>query len=74
MTTMPADWADLLEALTLLATHPTVGSAPFNCTHDTLLVTADDTKFTDAEIVKLGNLGFHVDRDGGFTSSRFGSA
>ncbi len=74
MTTMPADWADLLEALNLLAKHPTIGSSPFNCTHDMLLVTADDTKFTDAELDRLAYLGFDVDRDGGFRSFRFGSA
>jgi hypothetical protein len=71
---MAQAWADLLEALTLLAQHPTAGSDPFVCTHDELYVTADAAKFTDAELDRLAHLGFDVNRDGGFRSYRFGSA
>jgi hypothetical protein len=71
---MPQAWADLLEGLTLLALHPTSDTSPFHCEHDTLYVTADDTKFTDTELDRLAHLGFDVNREGGFTSHRFGSA
>ncbi len=74
MTDMPQSWADLLEALTLLAQHPTPDTDPFVCVHDELYVTADATKFTDAELDRLAQLGFDVNRDGGFRSYRFGSA
>ena len=74
MTTMPPAWADLFEALTLLAQHPADTVSPFNCTHDTLHVLADDNAFTAEEIARLDQLGFMVARDGGFYSYRYGSA
>jgi hypothetical protein len=75
MTSMPPAWADLLEALTLLAQHPADTVSPFNCTHDTLYVLADDSAFTDDEIARLEALGFNRNSsDGGFYSFRYGSA
>lgn len=72
MTPSPA-WADLLEALTLMARHHTDPVSPFHCQHDQLNVLADPDAFTEAEIARLDELGFHVD-DGAFYSFRYGSA
>lgn len=72
---MPEVWADLLAALTLLAKHPTSKARPFQCSHDTLYVCADDTAFTADELAQLDEWGFFPDSEcGGFTSFRFGSA
>lgn len=74
MPTTPQAWADLLEALNLLSTHPNGDTGPFYCSHDTLYVTADDKAFKPEELTRLSALGFEVHRDGGFYSYRFGSA
>ncbi len=71
---MPTAWVDLLEGLFMLAAHPTDSVSPFNCTHDQLGVMADSSAFTDAELARLDELGFHVDDYGAFYSFRFGSA
>lgn len=73
-TSMPPAWADLIEGLTLLAKHPSDIISPLHCEHDTLNVMADDEAFTEDEIAKLDELGFTVNREGGFYSFRFGSA
>lgn len=66
-------WVDLIEAIALLAQHPTSDS-PFHCEDEQLTVLADDTAFTDGEIARLVELGFHRDEEGGFYSFRYGSA
>lgn len=71
---LPQDWADLLQALNLLAKHPAPGSGPIYAAHDQLTVCADETAFTADEIAQLDKLGFPVNREGGFTSTRFGNA
>lgn len=73
---MPPAWADLIEGLTLLATHQNDAISPFNCTHDTLNVMADPTAFTVEELARLDELGFHTDSESyaSFYSFRFGSA
>jgi hypothetical protein len=73
-TELPPAWADLFAGLRLLATHIADNLSPFNCTHDTLAVMADPEEFTAEEIAQLDKWGFHVDDEGGFYSTRFGSA
>lgn len=71
----PEAWTNLIIALAILSKHPSNDDNPFNCTHDTLRVMADDTAFTPGEIDQLDKLGFHVDENnGGFYSFRYGSA
>lgn len=70
----PTAWHELIQALALLARHPTDDISPFNCTHDRLTVMADDSYFTSEEIEQLEAWGFLVDSEGGFSSTRFGSA
>lgn len=75
MTTMPKAWADLLEGLTLLATHQNNDISPLHCEHDQLTVMADPEAFTAEELAHLKTLGFNADdEDGVFYSHRFGSA
>ena len=75
MTTMPKAWADLLEGLTLLATHQSNDISPLHCEHDQLTVNADPSAFTAEELAHLEKLGFNVDDDDeAFYSFRFGSA
>lgn len=71
--TMPQAWADLIEALTLLARHRNDDISPLHCEHDTLHVCSDPAGYTDTEKARLDELGFHVGDDG-FYSFRFGSA
>jgi hypothetical protein len=73
---MPQAWADLIEAITLLAQHPTNNISPLWCEHDTLHVCADRSKFTAEEVARLEKLGFHEDTEwmAGFHSYRYGSA
>lgn len=71
---MPPAWAELIEALTILARHPADKLNPTHCDHDTLTVLADPDEFDDAELDRLAELGFDVGSDGGFRSFRFGSA
>jgi hypothetical protein len=72
---LPQAWADLLEALTLLAKHQNNDVSPFNCSHDTLTVMADPAAFTPKELARLDELGFIANGDDEvFTSFRFGSA
>lgn len=70
----PRAWADLIEAVTLLAQHPANDISPFWCEHDQLHVCADDEAFAPEEIVRLEELGFNRDTEGGFYSFRYGSA
>lgn len=67
-------WTELVQALALLAKHPSDDISPFYCTHDVLHVMADETRFTEEEIEQLEAWGFLVDREGGFSSTRYGSA
>lgn len=74
-TEMPSAWSDLIEGLTLLATHPSNDVSPLYCVHDILRVMADDSAFTPGELDRLETLGFSRDEnEGGFYSFRFGSA
>lgn len=75
-TDLPPAWADLIDGLKLLGTRPSTDPvSPFNCTHDTLHVMADPSDFTDGEIERLDQLGFHADEgESCFYSFRFGSA
>jgi hypothetical protein len=72
---MPPAWTDLIEALTLLATHQNNAISPLNCQHDELTVMADPADFTEAELARLEELGFSPNHDNAtFYSFRFGSA
>lgn len=72
---MPTAWADLFEALFMLVEHQSDDVSPFNCSHDTLGVLSDASKFSEAELARLEELGFNVDGESsGFYSHRFGSA
>jgi hypothetical protein len=72
---MPPAWADLIEALTLLASRQNNAISPLHCQHDELTVMADPVAFTDEEIARLDELGFFPSGDAlSFTSFRFGSA
>ena len=73
-TAMPDAWADLLEALNLIAQHPVPDMGPLYCSDDCLYVAADDKAFTGQELHRLNELGFIVRPDGGFRSDRFGSS
>lgn len=70
---LPPAWADLFEALALLATHQNNDLSPFHCSHDQLTVMADPAAFTAEEIARLDALGFHVGDDS-FYSWKYGSA
>lgn len=72
---VPQAWADLLEALTILARHHNNDVSPLHCGDDTLTVMADPATFTPNELARLDALGFFPSGDGEtFTSYRFGSA
>lgn len=72
---MPKAWAELIEALTLLAKHQTNDTSPLHCNHDTLHVMADHAYFIPEELARLEELGFHADTaNGTFYSYRYGSA
>lgn len=71
---MATAWEDLLEGLTILSQRPGNLISPFNCSHDTLVVTCDPADFTSDEINRLDSLGFFVSDDECFMSYRFGSA
>lgn len=71
---MPPAWAELIEALTILAQHPTDPINPTHCDDDTLTVLADANSFDDAELDRLAVLGFGVTVNDAFSSFRFGSA
>ncbi len=74
-TTVPSAWADLLEAIELLAKHQNNEISPFHCEHDQLTVAADPAAFTDDEIARLDELGFTADvGQECFYSFRYGSA
>jgi hypothetical protein len=74
MSEIPKAWAELIEALTLLAKGADNEAYPTWCEHDFLHVCAEPSKFTAEEISRLDDLGFWVDDEGGFCSSKFGSA
>ena len=72
-------WQDLVEALQILARHPSNDVSPTHCEHDKLTVMADPARFTDDEITYLESLGFLAGNPGSqdectFYSYRFGSA
>lgn len=71
---LPPAWAELIEALPILAKARTSDVSPFYCTHDELHVLTDASKVTDAERARLEEIGFHVDEESGaFYSFRYGS-
>jgi len=73
---IPETWADLIEALVIMAPPPEgrPGSdLPTHCGHDVLTVMTDPVWYTATEIERLEELGFNAE-DGVFSSSRFGSA
>lgn len=75
LTDIPEAWRDLIEGLTLLATHQNNERNPFHCSHDELMVMADPAAFTDDEIEHLRKLGFIANQEyQTFYSHRFGSA
>ncbi len=74
-TRIPQAWADLIEALTILADHQANDIRPTHCEHDTLTVMADPATVPADQLARLEQLGFHPDHDNGtFSSYRFGSA
>lgn len=73
-TSIPAEWADLIQGLTLLARGADSNSSPLHCEHDELTVMADPEKFTEEEIAQLDAWGFYLGEEGTFYSFRFGSA
>lgn len=68
------DWANLLEAIALLARHPSSYICPFHCEHDVLTVMANPEAFTVDEIARLETIGFHPGDEATFYSYRYGSA
>lgn len=74
MSNPPRYWADLIEALTIMASHPANDVSPTHCDHDTLFVMADPNDFTPDEILRLDELGFLPTDQGTFKSFRYGSA
>ncbi len=74
-TELPKAWADLIEALTLLAKNQTNEISPFHCEHDELTVMADPSEFSPEELARLEELGFHAHEEYcTFYSFRYGSA
>jgi hypothetical protein len=72
---LPANWETLFKGLALLSHHQNNENYPFNCSHDTLTVMADPSKFTTEELELLDEYGFSPDDEGlCFTSFRWGSA
>jgi hypothetical protein len=73
---VPPAWADLIEALNLLATHQNNDTSPLQCNHEMLTVHADPNAFDLDELKLLADLGFRpYENDGeAFYSYRFGSA
>jgi hypothetical protein len=71
---MPKAWAELIEGLTLLARGRSCDISPLNCEHDQLTVLAHPSKFTSAELDRLGELGFFPEDEETFYSFRFGNA
>lgn len=74
MAEIPPAWSELIEALTLLATGQSNDISPLHCEHDQLMVMADPTEFSDAELGQLDSWGFFPGEDGTFCSFRYGSA
>lgn len=72
---MPPAWADLIEALQIMARHADNTDRPLHCEHDELFVGADPRLFTTAELERLQELGFRaLYGEYCFHSYRFGSA
>jgi hypothetical protein len=67
-------WAELIEALTLLAHGSSDSFSPLHCEHDTLTVMSDPEAFSPEELARLEELGFHPGEEQTFYSFRFGSA
>lgn len=72
---IPKPWADLIEALTIMARHPANDVSPTHCAHDELQVMANPAEFTAEEIERLAELRFYPSEfEGVFYSNRYGSA
>lgn len=62
---------DLIEALTIMLKHGDV-DYPCHCEHDMLTVYPNSMEFTEEELARLEELGFH-EQEHGFYSFRYGS-
>jgi len=63
---------DLIEALKIMLKHGDV-THPTHCEHDVLHVYPNSMDFTEAEMARLDEIGFHADEEGGFYSFKYGS-
>lgn len=64
---------DLIEALQIMLKHGNV-EYPTHCEHDELHVYPNSMDFTEDELARLEELGFHSDDEGsGFYSFKYGS-
>lgn len=71
----PRNWARLIEALTIMGRGPNSSQTdPTYCSHDVLVVCAEPSDFSDAELAQLERLGFSPTVEGAFESTEFGSA
>ena len=65
--------AELIEALQIFEKY--IGdNYPTNCSHDQLYVAVDPNEVSEADIIKLDELGFFIDQElDGFSSFKYGS-
>lgn len=63
---------DLIAALTILLKYENP-HFPTHCEHDVLNVNIDSEQVSLEDIDKLDSLGFYIDDDNTFSSTRFGS-
>lgn len=72
---LPPDWANLIEALQIMAKARSRDTKPLVCGHDVLYVAADAEALTHAALERLEEIGFSEDKENnGFYSYRYGSA
>jgi hypothetical protein len=71
---IPQAWADLIEALTIMAPHHADAVSPLHCEQDKLLVLVEDGSLGEEKLDRLKALGFERNDGGGMYSFRFGSA
>lgn len=63
---------DLIEALQIMLKHGNVDH-PTHCEHDEMHIYPNSMDFTEAELNRLEELGFHPNYMGGFVSFKYGS-